>query len=657
MTERFGATFDSHSTPEDSGQAAWAAQILAPIDTDTAITRAQDYLFSIQSSDGHWRARLEGDSILESEYVLLMYFLGRHREERVARVADFLRNSQMPEGGWAHYHGGPAEVSASVKAYFVLKLLGDSPDAPHMVKAREMILRAGGVEACNSFTRIYLAIFGQYPWSRCPAVPPEMLLLPRWSPLNIYRMSAWSRTIVVPLSMIWAYRPTVAVSADAAISELFIAARPARAEQQASFRFWRLLFSGLDVALKGIENLPIKPLRERGLEEAERWILERLEKSDGLGAIFPPIINTIIALRARGYEMEHPVLRAQIAELENLELEADGNVRVQPCLSPVWDTALTLHALLGSGIPGSDPRILAGANWLLGKEVRTKGDWAVECSAVEPSGWYFEYANEFYPDVDDTTQVLSALARVKFPREREEAACREAVKRGIDWMTAMQNDDGGWAAFDRGCDSEFLTHVPFADHNAMIDPSCEDITGRAMETFSLLGYSANDLRVQKAGQFLLSKQEPDGTWYGRWGCNYIYGTWLAVTGLTQGFLAPTDVRIQRAVDWVKRCQNNDGGWGELPRSYDDPSAKGTGPSTAAQTAWALLTLLAVEDPDSAAVERGIRYLLATQLPDGSWYDEAWTGTGFPKVFYLKYHLYATYFPLLALGAYREKIRI
>ncbi len=622
---------------------------------ERVVHAAQEYLFGIQEPDGHWRARLEGDSILESEYVLLMHFLGRAGEPKVRKAADYLRRAQMETGGWAHYHGGPAEVSASVKAYFVLKLMGDRPEDPHMVRAREMILRAGGIEACNSFTRIYLAIFGQYPWSRCPAVPPEMMLLPRWSPLHIYRMSAWSRTIVVPLSMIWAHRPSVAVPEEASIAELFVPGRAPTMDLQAAARFWRLLFTGLDVALKGIEELPVKPLRERGLREAERWILKRLDKSDGLGAIFPPIINTILALRCHGYAADHPVIQSQVAELEKLELEDEKDLRIQPCLSPVWDTALTMNALLGSGISGEDPRLLSGARWLLEKEVRETGDWAMTCEPVAPGGWYFEYANEFYPDLDDTTQVLSVLGRIRFPDPEEDRRRTDAMRRGLDWMRAMQNADGGWAAFDRGCDSEFLTHVPFADHNAMIDPSCEDITGRALETFSLLRPSGGDAAVQRAGQFLLRRQEADGTWYGRWGCNYLYGTWLAVHGLTREFLPSSDARIQRAVAWVRSRQNADGGWGELPRSYDDPSTKGDGPSTAAQTAWAVLTLLAAGDHTSASLVRGITYLLETQRADGSWYDEAWTGTGFPRVFYLKYHLYATYFPLLALGTYREKV--
>lgn len=661
MRNRFSAT--RRPVEDDSLAAAPAAPAPPPPSlvtvSEKAITAAigatQSYLFRLQQDDGHWRAVLEGDSILESEYVLLMYFLGRFEEPKVRKVADYLRRSQMPTGGWAHYHGGPAEVSASVKAYFVLKLLGDDPTEPHMVRAREMILAAGGVEACNSFTKIYLAIFGQYAWSRCPAVPPEMILLPRWSPLNIYRMSAWSRTIVVPLSIIWAHRPQVAVPAGASIRELYVPGKPPAVDVQAAARFWRLLFTGLDVALKGIEELPVKPLRERGLRAAEQWVLDRLQKSDGLGAIFPPIINTILALRARGYAMDDPVLRGQIHELERLELEGDDGMRLQPCLSPVWDTALTLHALLASGVPGDNPRLLAGARWLLDHEVRERGDWAMMCDAVEPGGWYFEYANEFYPDVDDTAQVLSVLSQIRFPEAADDARCQAAIRRGTNWLFAMQNTDGGWAAFDRGCDSEFLTHVPFADHNAMIDPSCEDITGRTLETLHLLGREPSDPVVRRAAGFLLRTQEDDGTWYGRWGCNYLYGTWLAVQGLTQGAVSPNDRRIQRAAAWVRQIQRADGGWGELPRSYDDPTAKGIGPSTAAQTAWALLTLFAAGDRHSDAVQRGLQYLLATQRADGSWWDEAWTGTGFPRVFYLRYHLYATYFPLLALGTYREKV--
>ncbi|MFI5181787.1 MAG: squalene--hopene cyclase [Thermoanaerobaculia bacterium] len=618
-----------------------------------AIEAARRYLLSIQQEDGHWCAELEGETILESEYVLTMHFLGRTAEPRVRKAAEYLRRQQLAEGGWSNHPGGPAEVSTSVKAYFVLKLVGDDPDSPHMVRARTVIQRLGGVEACNSFTKIYLAIFGQCSWSRCPAVPPELILLPDWLPFNIYKMSAWSRGIVVPLAIIWAKRPFCAVPERARIDELHVPHFHPVKERSPRERIWRLVFTAADHLLRGIESVGLKPLRERALRVSEAWIHERLEKSDGLGAIFPPIINTILALRCLGYESNDPRLLAQVHELERLELSDDETLRLQPCFSPVWDTALAIVALAESGVPADEPSLRRAARWLLDHEVSLPGDWKKSNPDGPVGGWYFEYANEFYPDTDDTAEVLTSLTRVRYPDAPAEAERVGAIERGQAWLLSMQNRDGGFGAFDRGCDLEVLTFIPFADHNAMIDPSCEDITGRALEAFHELGLPVSHPAVRSAVRFLLERQEADGTWYGRWGVNYIYGTWLVVRGLA---LAGEDLRqprYQRAAAWLRARQNADGGWGELPHSYDDPSKKGRGPSTAAQTAWTIMALVALGEGSSESVARGIEYLLREQQYDGSWKDDYWTGTGFPKVFYLRYHLYATYFPLWALSVYRK----
>ncbi len=618
-----------------------------------ALATARSYMMSIQREDGHWCGELEGDTILESEYVLTMVFLGRGDEPRIRKAAESLRREQLDEGGWSIYPGGPAEASASVKAYFVLKIMGDSPSAPHMVRARKKIIELGGVEATNSFTKTYLAIFGQYDWSRCPAVPPEMILLPKQFIFNIYEMSSWSRAIVVPLSIIWALKPSCAIPARANIRELFVhSGVNGLGDNLISFKtLWKTVFHGLDRSLKVVEKLPAKPLRAKALERAEAWILNRLEKSDGLGAIFPPIINTIFALRALGYPVGHPTVQSQIEELERLTIEEDETLRVQPCFSPVWDTALAVTALLEADAPEDRAALLKSASWLLGKEVRDSGDWEVKVPGVKAGGWYFEYANEFYPDCDDTAEVLNGLSRLSFPDPADDARRLAAMERALDWILAMQNRDGGWGAFDRDCDMQILTHVPFADHNAMIDPSCEDITARVLETLRILGFSPEHPAVQRGMDFLFRKQEQDGTWYGRWGCNYIYGTWLALRGLRSCGVDADDPRLQRGAAWLREKQNADGGWGELPQSYDDPATKGQGPSTAAQTAWALMGLFATNDFDSDSVRRGVEYLLSVQLPDGAWHDEYWTGTGFPSVFYLRYHLYAIYFPLQALAVY------
>ncbi|HYK41990.1 MAG TPA: squalene--hopene cyclase [Thermoanaerobaculia bacterium] len=631
-----------------------------PISVGPAVAAARRYLLSIQREDGHWCGELEGDTILESEYVLLLHFLGATGERRVQKAAEYIRRQQLPEGGWAIYPGGPAEVSCSVKAYFVLKLVGDDPQAPHMVRAREVIRGLGGIAACNSFTRIYLAIFGQADWADCPAVPPELVLLPDWMPFNIYRMSSWSRAIVVPLSIIWASKPFCAVPESASLADLVVEPAgetrlgpvPARSRQE---RLWRTIFFAIDRGLKRLERSPWKPLRKRALRKAEGWILARLEKSGGLGAIFPPIINTVFALRCLGYPADHPKLVSQVEELRRLEIEEDETLRVQPCFSAVWDTAIALLALRESGLPPDHPELLRAARWLVEREVRLPGDWQRRAPNLSPGGWFFEYENEFYPDTDDTAEVLSALASVEFPDARDDERRLAALSRGRDWQIGMQNRDGGWGAFDRECDNEILTWIPFADHNAMIDPSCEDITGRTLHALELLGHSPESSAPMARGiTFLKRKQEPDGTWYGRWGSNYVYGTWLALRGLKSAGVDLSEERWQRAAVWLRRHQNSDGGWGELPRSYDDPASKGVGPSTPSQTAWGLLALLATGQGGSDSARRAVEYLLCHQLYDGSWKDAHWTGTGFPKVFYLRYHLYATYFPLWALAVYETE---
>lgn len=618
--------------------------------TRDALTGVQDYLFSIQKEDGHWVGELEGDTILESEYILAMQFIGRADGPKVRKAANYIRDLQLLSGGWAIYPDGPPDVSASVKAYFVLKLVGDDPDAEHMRRARTTILDLGGIEACNSFTKIYLSIFGQYDRRKCPAVVPEFLLLPRWFYLNLYDISSWSRAIIVPLSIMSVLRPTCPVPDHASIAELY------SPDFQPPHRsFWRMVFHGLDRALKTFERLPYKPTRELALKRAEHWILERLGNSDGLGAIFPPIVNCIFALHALGYSFDHPVVKQQILELEKLEIEEEDTLRIQPCFSPVWDTAYAIHGLVESGVEPDHPDLLRAGRWMMDRRGHGSGDWRIRNRDTRIPGWYFEYANPFYPDCDTTAESIVALHKLDFPDD-EKAGVQRAIFEAHHWHVSMQNRDGGWGAFDRDCDKEVLTYVPFADHNAMIDPSTTDLAARGLETLAELGYDRDYPAARQAIDFILAEQEPDGSWYGRWGCNYLYGTYLAAASLTAIGLDPSDDWGRRAAAWLKTCQNADGGWGELPVSYEDATQKGVGPSTASQSAWAIMGLIALGGADSDTVSRGIEYLVAEQRPDGSWHEEHWTGTGFPGVFYLRYHLYPVYFPLMALSQWVKRTR-
>lgn len=617
-----------------------------------AIEKGRGYLFSIQQPDGHWIGELEGDTILESEYVLLLHFMDRLDPERLRKLANYIRKVQRPDGGWALYPGGPAEVSSSVKAYLALKWAGLPVDHPEMVKAREAILAAGGVTACNTFTKIYLAIFGLYDWDGCPVVPAELALLPNWFYLNLYELSSWSRTIIVPLAILSATRPHKPVPVD--IDELFIGGRHGkhlRLKGSPQFFSWRNFFLGVDRCLHFFEGVKILPFRKKALKVCEKWMVERFGKSGGLGAIFPPIVNALMAMRVLGYPDDHPEVLGQWREIEAFEIYEDDTLRLQPCVSPVWDTALCSMALSAAGSPPDESRLVQAGEWLLDKRIREKGDWAVKRPNAPVAAWYFEYANEWYPDVDDTIAVLMALDGITLPNEGEK---REISRQAIEWVFAMQCRDGGWASFDVDNDRMIFTQIPFADHNAMLDPATADITSRTLEMLSHYGYDTSDPRVQRAIEFLKKEQEYDGAWFGRWGVNYLYGTWQVLKGLAVIGENMKQPYVQKAIKWLRDHQNADGGWGESCRTYDDPTLRGQGPSTASQTAWALMGLIAAGEVDSESVQRGLDYLIRTQNADGSWDEEWYTGTGFPKVFYLKYHLYCKYFPVFALGMYARQ---
>jgi squalene-hopene/tetraprenyl-beta-curcumene cyclase len=698
----------------------------APLDAvpaaelDAAIEQTCDWLRAEQAPEGYWVGELEGDTILESEYILLLTWLGRGQSPEAQRCAKYILQQQQPGGGWGLYPGAPLEISASVKAYLALKITGHDPRSEPLVRAREAIRAAGGAERVNSFTRYYLALLGIISYRQCPAVPPEVVLLPNWSPFNIHEMSAWSRTIIVPLSLLWAYQPATTLPPEHRIDELFLDAAerlPVSMPpcelldglKQRTWLDWGAVFRGLDRAWKLLERCHIKPLRKRSIGRAAQWMIDRLEDSDGLGAIFPPIVWSIIGLRCLGYADDHPLVVAQLRELEALTISEHGVDRLQPCKSPVWDTAIALLALRDAEVPPGDPAIRRSADWLLSKECRRAGDWSVRHPGVEPGGWYFEFNNDFYPDVDDTCMVVMALAEslggeaatrytatlfnspgvnasrtssadevplttvIAGRRSSSEVAksgsdaetvlaeltafrpTLDAILRGVNWLLAMQSRSGGWGAFDADNTRELLTRVPFADHNAMIDPPTADITARVLEMFGRLGVQTHPA-VARGLSFVWPEQEADGAWYGRWGVNYLYGTWQCVVGLRAIGIASHDTRLQRAADWLESVQQADGGWGETARSYDDPNLRGQGPTTASQTAWALMGLMAAGRTNSEAVRRGVNYLISQQRPDGTWDEAEFTGTGFPKVFYLKYHLYRISFPLMALGRYRRSLR-
>jgi squalene-hopene/tetraprenyl-beta-curcumene cyclase len=627
-----------------------------------SILSACDHILANQHAEGFWCGELEADTTLESDYIMLHTLLGTGDPGRMQRAIQEILRHQNADGGWSIYRGGPSNISATVKAYFAFKLMGWSAADPVLARAREWILAHGGAIQVNTYTKLYLCFFGQYDYNAVPAIPPEIVLFPKWFYFNLYEISSWSRTILVPLSIAYAKKPFKKIPPEQGIDELFVGGRE-RANlhlQWAPKLFsWRNFFLLLDRITHWAERIHVRPLRAIAIRKAERWMLERFEKTDGLGAIYPAMLNAIIALRCLGYSLDDPQVIRAMDEFEKLGIEepagADGvaTFRMQPCMSPVWDTAYAMFALGEAGLSKSDPRLLKAADWMLAKEVRHKGDWSVKVPNVEPGGWYFEFNNEFYPDVDDSAQVLLALNKVDNPRERYQY---DISQRAIRWIWAMQCKSGGWASFDKDNTKMIFQYIPFADHNAMLDPPTVDITGRVLEMLANYGVSRSDPRVERAIQFLYREQEPDGSWFGRWGVNYLYGTFLVLRGLEAMGVWNHEPQIQQAAEWIRSVQNSDGGWGESCASYDDPTLRGIGVSTASQTAWAILGLLAAGDTRSDSVAKGIRWLLQHQNPDGSWSEREYTGTGFPRVFYLAYHMYRNYFPLLALTTYRRAMQ-
>jgi len=621
----------------------------------TAIQRSQGYLLREQKPEGYWVGELIVDSTLVSDMVVFHHWDGKVDREWERKAVNHLFSMQLAEGGWNIYHGGPSEVNATIKAYLALKLSGVPATDRRMLRAREVARRLGGVPRMNTFSKLYLALIGLYPLEYVPTIPCEVLLLGKWFHVNFWDMSNWSRAMLVPLAIINHFKPVRPVKVN--LDELFpegyherdLALPPD--PDHLSLRNFFLWLDRLHKFAEWFADHGVHPFRKKALKKCEQWMLERFEGSDGLAAIFPSMLNSLIALKLLGYPEDHPQVVRAARELKRLQHETADSVRIEPCFSPVWDTAIVLICLRESGLPAGHPLMKRAADWLMEKEIRFRGDWHQKNPvAVEPSGWVFEYNNKWNPDVDDTAMVLLALRKVPTdnPKKRD-----ECFQRGLKWLMAFQCKDGGWAAFDKDCTKNILEKVPFADHNAMLDPECADITARILELLGCEGWSADHPQIKEALDYLRSQQESDGSWYGRWGVNYIYGTWQVLRGLRAMKLNMQEPWLIKARAWLESVQLEDGGWGERCNSYDDPVFKGQGPSTASQTAWAVMGLCAFGDPENPALKRGIEYLTHTQNSDGSWTEHETTGTGFPKVFYLKYDMYRNAWPLLALATYQQ----
>lgn len=631
---------------------------------EEALARSTGWLLQQQDpAHGYWVQELEADTTLTSEYMMLRRYIGAVDKEREDRMVRYLQGAQLEDGGWPIYTGAPMDVSASVKAYFALKLAGVPQDDPGMRRAREAILARGGVVSANVFTKIALALFGQYEWRGLPSMPPEIVLVPKKFAFNIYAISYWSRAVVIPLLIMLAVRRECRVSAGQGIEELFCTPRDQINYRHAppfqkdpKFISWRNFFVWIDRILKIYEKHPLRYVRKKAMKQAEAWLLDHMQGDGGLGAIYPAMANSIFALMALGYPATHPLIQQALRSIEDLEIDTPASaggpatLHLQPCHSPIWDTALTINALVERGLSPDHEALARASSWLRSRQTHRVGDWIVSSPGATPGGWYFQFENELYPDVDDTAAVLTALAKVSplQPADRD-----AAIQRGMKWALAMQSTNGGWGAYDRDNDQLIFNKIPFADHQSLLDPPTADLTGRCLEMLGALGYDRSHPAVAPALEFLRREQEADGSWYGRWGVNYLYGTWCVIVGLQaigEDMSAPW---IRRAVAWVESKQNMDGGWGESCLSYADRAWGGKGESTPSQTAWALLTLLTAGFSDSLSVARGINFLLRRQLENGTWYEPYHAGTGFPRVFYLRYHGYSKYFPMWALAMYRN----
>ncbi|MGW8395983.1 squalene--hopene cyclase [Streptomyces lydicus] len=613
-----------------------------------AAARATDYLLSLQDPAGWWKGDLETNVTMDAEDLLLRQFLGIQDPKTTEAAGRHIRGEQRPDGTWATFYGGPGELSATVEAYVALRLAGDAPDAPHMARASAWIREQGGVAAARVFTRIWLALFGWWKWDDLPELPPELLYFPKWFPLNIYDFGCWARQTIVPLTIVSAKRPVR--PAPFALDELHVdPRRPNPPRPLAPATTWDGLFQRLDKALHLYHKVALRKLRGAAMRSAARWIIERQENDGCWGGIQPPAVYSVIALHLLGYDLDHPVLRTGLASLDRFAVwREDGARMIEACQSPVWDTCLATIALADAGVPADHPQLVKAADWMLAEQIRRPGDWSVQRPQLPSGGWAFEFENDNYPDIDDTAEVVLALRRVRHPDPQR---VEDAVHRAVRWNFGMQSRNGGWGAFDVDNTSPLPNRLPFCDFGEVIDPPSADVTAHVVEMLADVG-RAHDPRTRRGIAWLLAEQEPSGAWFGRWGTNYVYGTGSVLPALAAAGIPGSHPAVRRAVRWLEKVQNEDGGWGEDQRSYQDKERwAGRGASTASQTAWALMALLAAGERESKAVRRGVRWLTGTQREDGSWDEPYFTGTGFPWDFSINYHLYRQVFPLTALGRY------
>jgi squalene-hopene/tetraprenyl-beta-curcumene cyclase len=630
-----------------------SSTVEAQNEAEMSLELACEHLLSLQDSAGWWQGELQTNVTMDAEDMLLREFLGVRREDETERSAAWIRSQQRADGTWTNFYGGPGDLSTTIEAYWALRLAGDPPDAEHMRIAAEFVRQQGGVANARVFTHLWLALFGLWSWEDVPALPPEIALLPSWFPLNIYDFACWARQTIVALSLVKTHRP--ARELPFALHELHVEAPQGGAEPQAAPRA-RWLARG-DRLLRAYERRPLRLLRRIALGRAERWIVRRQEADGSWGGIQPPWVYSLIALHLAGYAIDHPVMRRGLEGLDKFMVEdrddsrsvgapAGRSRRLEACQSPVWDTALSLIALNDAGLPSDHPALVRAADWLLAEEVTIPGDWSVVRPQLEPGGWAFEFANVNYPDVDDTAEVVLALRRVAASASRD-----GAIERAARWVEGMQSSGGGWGAFDAENTRTMVRELPFLDFGEVIDEPSADVSAHALEMLAELGLA--DTSIARRGlRWLVEQQEADGSWFGRWGVNHVYGTGAAVPALIAAGMQRSDPCIERAVRWLIEHQNDDGGWGEDPRSYDEAEWIGRGPSTASQTAWALLAMHAAEGP-AEAIERGVAWLVATQRADGGWDEPQYTGTGFPSDYYINYHLYRLVFPIMALGRCRR----